>query len=309
MIKKKLAICLLTYNHSSFIIESLKSIKEQSFKNFDLFISDDDSTDDTYYKMNIFLKNNFSRYKLYKQKKNIGVTRNCNFLLNKIRSKYKFLVFFSGDDLMCKDRLKLQINFLQKNPNASFCYSNCYWLINSYRLKFKHFHFFQKPPKHFKDLIEDLSIPLLTIMYNLKFMRNLKYEERFGYVSDIMMILKLWKKSKPVFLNQTLMLYRRHAASIMMSKNIVKDRKEIKKFILQKYKKKYHNSIKYFDMLIYYSVCIAKLQENKKISFTQYIKLMRMTLKSVKWFFRCMLFTSIYFKNKFTYFNTKTSLR
>ena len=94
MIKKKLAICLLTYNHSSFIIEALKSIKEQSFKNFDLFISDDDSTDDTYYKMNIFLKNNFSRYKLYKQKKNIGVTRNCNFLLNKIRSKYKFLVFF-----------------------------------------------------------------------------------------------------------------------------------------------------------------------------------------------------------------------
>ncbi len=296
---------MLTYNHSTFIIEALKSIKEQSFKNFDLFISDDSSTDNTYYKMKDFLKNNFSNYELYKQKKNIGVTNNCNFLLKKTRSKYKFLVFFSGDDLMCKDRLKLQINFLQKNPNASFCYSNCYWLINSDSFKFSHFHFFQNPPKNFKDLIEDFSIPLPTIMYNLKFMRNLMYEERFGYLSDIMMILNLWKKSKPVFLNLSLMFYRRHGASIMMSKNIVKDRKEIKKFILQKYKKKYSKSIKYFDMLIYYSECIAKLQEKKKISFIQYMKLMKMSLKSVKWSIRCLQLTFFYFKHKFTNFNTK----
>lgn len=303
MIKKKIAICLLTYNHSAFIIEALKSIKEQSFKNFDLFISDDSSTDNTYYKMKNFLKNNFSNYELYKQKKNIGVTKNCNFLLKKTRSKYKFLVFFSGDDLMCKDRLKLQINFLQKNPNASFCYSNCYWFVNSKKYKLKHFPFFQKPPKNFANLIEDCTIPIPTITYNLKFMRNMLFNEKFKYLSDMIMVLNLWKKSKPVFLNKPLLFYRRHPKSIMMSKNILNERKKIKNFFLSKYKNKYPESVKNFQMLIQYADCINKLKKKKKINFTQYIILIKMFSKSVKWLLRCCILTFFYFKYKFSYDN------
>jgi alpha-1,3-rhamnosyltransferase len=298
--KSKVAVCLLTYNHSDFIIETLKSIKQQSFKNFDLFVSDDKSTDDTYYKTKSFLKKNFFNYKLYRQTKNIGVTRNCNFLLKKTRSKYKFLVLFAGDDLMTQDRLRLQINCLQKNPNASFCYSNCYWVFNSEKFKFRHFHFFQKTPKNFKDLIEDFSIPTPTIMYNGKFMRKILFDESFTYLSDMVMVLNLWKESKPVFLNRSLTLYRRHQGSMMISKNITHDRKKIKKFILNKNKGKYNESIKHFEMLILYSDCIAKLKNKINISFAQYIKLIKMVLTSIKWSARCVVLTFFYFKNKFT---------
>lgn len=301
MKKIKVAVGLLTYNHTHFIIDCLKSIHAQNFKKFDLFISDDKSTDDTFDKTKFFLKNNFSRFKLYKQKKNVGVTLNCNFLLKKIRSKYDFLVLISGDDLMVPDRLKLQINLLKRNPRASFCYSNCYWFINSKKYKFQHFPIFQKPPKNFKDLIEEFSIPIPTITYNLKFMRNMLFDEKFKYLSDIIMVLNLWEKSKPVFLNKPLLFYRRHQKSIMMSRNIINERKKVNKFLLTKYKSKYPSSVKNFNALIQYTECINKLKKNKKINFKQYMQSIKMISKSIKWMLRCCVLTFYYLRYQFSY--------
>jgi glycosyltransferase involved in cell wall biosynthesis len=118
MIKKsKVAIGLIAYNHSNFIIDAIKSIQEQNYKNFDLFVSVDKSIDNTYYIAKNFLKKNFSNYRLYNQKKNIGVTGNSNILLKKIKFSYKFFSLFSVDDIMRPDKLSLQINALQKRCN------------------------------------------------------------------------------------------------------------------------------------------------------------------------------------------------
>ena len=88
----------------------------------------------------------------------------------------------------------------------------------------------------------------------------------------------------------------------MISKNITQDRKKIKKFILNKDKEKNKNSIKNFEMLILYSDYIAKLKNKTNISFTQYIKLIKIVFTSIKWSARCMVLTFFYFKNKFSTF-------
>ena len=292
----KVAIGLIAYNHSNFIIDALKSIQEQNYKNFDLFVSVDKSIDETYYIAKDFLKKNFSNYRLYNQKKNIGVTGNCNFLLKKIKFRYKFFSLFSGDDIMHPDKILLQTKALQKNPNAPFCYSDCYWFKNKEGFKFRHFGIFQKIPKNYEDLIEDFSIPTPTIMYNAKYIRKLTFKKKFIYLSDMMMVLNLWKKFKPVFINQPLVLYRRHGESIMLSKNLTEDRVNIKKFLHAKFKKKI-KTLQSFDALITYSNLIYKLRNKFTISFTEYMKLMRMAFKSVKWFFRCGSLTIYYLLN------------
>jgi hypothetical protein len=133
-------------------------------------------------------------------------------------------------------------------------------------------------------------------MYNAKYIKKLTFNKKFIYLSDMMMVLNLWKKIKPVFINQPLVLYRRHDKSIMLSKNLTEDRVNIKKFLHAKFKKKI-KILQSFDALITYSSLIFKLRNKFTISFIEYMKLMRMAFKSVKWFFRCGSLTIYYLLN------------
>ena len=306
--KPKVALGLIAYNHSDFIVEALKSVKAQNYKNFDLFVSVDKSADNTHSIAYNFLKKNFSNFKLYKQKKNIGVTGNSNFLLKKIKFKYKFFILFSGDDVMHPNKLSLQIDALKKNPNAPFCYSDCHWTTRNKLFKLRHFSFFQKIPKSYEDLIEDFSIPTPTIMYNAKYVKKLIFEKKFTYLSDMVMVLKLWKKFKPIFISKSLIFYRRHDKSIMLSKDVSKDRINIKKFLHAKFKKKKLQSLKSFEALIIYSNLIFNLRSKHKIDFIEYVKLMHMFFKSPKWFVRCGILTAYYFLNRLNKIFTNKSL-
>ena len=100
------------YNSSKFIEETIKSVLNQTYNNWELLITDDFSTDNTIEIIESYAEND-SRIKLFKLEKNSGaaIARN-NSILN---SKGRFIAFLDSDDLWIHNKLELQIRFMINN--------------------------------------------------------------------------------------------------------------------------------------------------------------------------------------------------
>ena len=110
-----ISIITPTYNSEKFIKETLNLIISQTYQNWELLITDDCSTDNTYKILQEYAKLD-TRIKVFKLPKNsgAGVARN-----NSIKyAKGRFIAFCDSDDLWKKDKLEKQINSMLENDIA-----------------------------------------------------------------------------------------------------------------------------------------------------------------------------------------------
>lgn len=108
---KSLVSCIIpVYNSESTIAETLESLLEQTYKNWEAIIINDGSTDASESIINSYCKND-SRFKLFSQKNaKQAAARNYGIDL----SKGDFIAFLDADDVLFKDRFTLQVNILEK---------------------------------------------------------------------------------------------------------------------------------------------------------------------------------------------------
>ncbi len=104
------SVLLSTFNNESTIKNSIESIIDQTYEDFEFLIIDDASTDNTFKILNEFED---ERIYVFKNRTNIGLTKSLNFLIQK--SKGKYLARQDGDDLSFKDRLKIQREFINQS--------------------------------------------------------------------------------------------------------------------------------------------------------------------------------------------------
>lgn len=147
-------IAVITYNSSQTILETLESIKKQTYKNIELIISDDSSSDNTVAICKKWLLGNnsfFKSYKLIEHPTNTGVSENSNRAYK--ASNGEWIKFIAGDDTMLPDCIEYYIQFSYKHPDMKICQSigkmykekmleNCY--IGNYTHP-KHKLFYQYP--------------------------------------------------------------------------------------------------------------------------------------------------------------------
>ena len=113
----EISIGLAVYNEQNNIEKALKSIISQTHKNFELIISDDCSQDHTFEICKKYSSQD-SRIIIFKQKKNIGVAENFNFVFKK--SKHKYFIWLAGDDIISGDYLEESLKTLIQNENCVF---------------------------------------------------------------------------------------------------------------------------------------------------------------------------------------------
>ena len=101
-----------TYNLELYIEETINSILNQTFTDFEYLIVDDASTDNT---IEIIKSIRDPRIRLIQNKKNQGISYNRNIAIEE--SKGKYLAMIDGDDLAHPSRFKKQIHFLNENEN------------------------------------------------------------------------------------------------------------------------------------------------------------------------------------------------
>ncbi|MEQ9288849.1 MAG: glycosyltransferase family A protein [Cyclobacteriaceae bacterium] len=111
------SIILPTYNRSEFIGDTIKSIKTQTFHDFELIIVDDGSTDNTHQIVTPFLNEKIKYFK--QQNRERGAAR--NFGVKKSNGTY--ITFLDSDDLLYHNHLQVAKDYIEKHPNTSIFHS------------------------------------------------------------------------------------------------------------------------------------------------------------------------------------------
>jgi len=113
--EKLVSIIVPLYNNQLFVEMTLKSVIEQTYKNWELIVIDDCSTDKSFDLVMEYSKKD-DRVKVLKNNKNQGVvaTRNRGITL----ANGEYIAFLDSDDLWKKEKLEKQINFMEKNNFA-----------------------------------------------------------------------------------------------------------------------------------------------------------------------------------------------
>ncbi len=99
-----LSVLLPVYNHAKYVSKAIDSILSQTYKDFELIIIDDASTEDL---MSILSSYTDSRIRLHSNDKNIGVTKTLNKAIKLSRGKY--LARQDSDDISFSKRFEMQI--------------------------------------------------------------------------------------------------------------------------------------------------------------------------------------------------------
>lgn len=117
---EKIDILMATYNGAEYVREQIDSILNQTYTDFNLIISDDNSTDNTYDILKEYSKID-KRIILYKQSRNLGYVRNFEFLLNKVSSKFYMLC--DQDDVWLPEKIEVYYNKM-KDEKLDFVFGD-----------------------------------------------------------------------------------------------------------------------------------------------------------------------------------------
>jgi glycosyltransferase involved in cell wall biosynthesis len=116
----RLTIGLAVYNGENFLAQSIESLLGQAYKDFELIISDNASTDCTAEICIQYAKQD-SRIRYFRQNQNIGSAPNHNFTIHKARGE--LFKTASHDDLYGRDLLQLCVEALDKDPAVVLAHS------------------------------------------------------------------------------------------------------------------------------------------------------------------------------------------
>lgn len=158
------------YNGEKYVAETIKSVLEQTYKNFELVIVDDASTDDTVRIISEFKKKD-SRIRLIKLESNQGAAVARNTAIE--NSNGQFIAFLDSDDLWLPEKLEKQLNYMLDNDIA-FSFTK-YVRIKEDGTLTKNV---SKAPEKvtYTDLMKHCVIGCLTVMINRNKVQDLQME-------------------------------------------------------------------------------------------------------------------------------------
>ena len=111
----KVSVCIPTYNGARDIAATLDCIKAQTYDNIEIIVTDDCSADDTLK----IITEKYPDVLVHKNETRLGLTGNWNRSTSLATGKY--IKIMGQDDILDPDSIRLQVEALEKHPNAVLC--------------------------------------------------------------------------------------------------------------------------------------------------------------------------------------------
>lgn len=228
MLDPLVTIVVATYHSSKYVLETLESVKLQTWQNIELIISDDCSTDNTVDICQRWLEGNktrFVRAELITVPQNTGVSANCNRCIRAAAGDW--IKFIAGDDILLPGCMEANVAFVKENPGANAIFSQ----VRLYLNEFKEQSFLRIVPANHPMNIMDPGFSatdqhrLLLLSDRITFTPSVflnkaallsvgGYDEENRLIEDYPMWLKLTKAgNKLFFFSQPTVGYRMHNAA------------------------------------------------------------------------------------------------
>ena len=135
--KKKpiVSIILNCFNGEKYLYESLKSVENQAYKNWELVFWDNKSTDNS---KGIFKSFLHKKFRYFMSQKHTSLYEARNLAIQK--AKGQFIAFIDSDDTWNKDKLTLQMKYF-KDKEVAVVYGNLWLKKESFNEKKKHINY------------------------------------------------------------------------------------------------------------------------------------------------------------------------
>lgn len=207
-----ISVIMPAYNSKNFIKESLCSALNQTYKNIEIIVVDDCSTDGTS-EIIKQIQNNDSRIKYYRLDENSGAAVARTIAMEKANGIY--FSFLDSDDIWKEDKLEKQIVYM-KNNNILFC-ATAYEIIDEDKNKLVKVLY---PPvkTNYNRLLLDCPVGNSTIVYDASVLGKF-IVPNIRKRNDDALWLRILKKTKYIYgMNDILTLYRVRKNSISSNK-------------------------------------------------------------------------------------------
>ncbi len=199
------------YNGEKYLRETIESILNQTYKDFEFIIIDDGSTDNS---VKIIESYNDSRIKLYKNEKNMGISDSTNKGIELAKGEY--IALTDHDDIYYNTRLEKQVKYLDENMDVGAV--SAWWSINGEKIEyfFENVNIFtillwyQKGKNKFRYAVIN---PTLMVRKDIFIKYGLKYDYDYNFAQDMNMVFDLLKVTKIKVLQEVLVNYRWHGGN------------------------------------------------------------------------------------------------
>jgi teichuronic acid biosynthesis glycosyltransferase TuaG len=246
----QVSIIIAYYKKKLFFEETINSILNQTYYNFEVIViyDDDDKSELTFIKK---ILSKLPNYKIIINKKNIGAGLSRNKGIRFAKGKY--IAFCDADDLWYKKKLEKQINFM-KQKKISFSHTS-YKIINYHGKVLGYFKIAKK--LNYQNLLKSCDIATSSVMISRDLIKKDLFFSNFTTKEDYSLWLKIVKKENQLLgINDNLLFWR-------SSKNSLSDsffQKIFDAFKVYKFNEKYNTVIS-----IYFVIRLSLFALIKKI--------------------------------------------
>ncbi len=235
---KVVSVVMPAYNAEKYIKEAIDSVLNQTFKNFELIIVDDGSTDNT---ESIIKSYNDNRI-VYIKKKHSGISETLNLGIKRASGVY--IARMDTDDMMYKNRLERQVAFMQNNPQYDMVGCGFEWGNG-------------KPEKEYWQWPDNAEVKMYhfengnvighpTVMFRYSSLYNLPflYEKLYDGCEDMKLWLTMLSHDKRIYMLKEVLHYYRQHPEQCVNTNTYKHEFDYTKAILRAYSKKNSDNAK-----------------------------------------------------------------
>lgn len=210
MVNPKISIIIPVYNGEKYIAQAIESVLAQTYKNFEIIIINDGSTDNSLEKIKPYLSLPNIKY-IEQHNKGVAAARNTGI----VNYAGELIALLDQDDLWLSEKLKVQVDYLAKNTDVGLVHSNfAYidkkgkqiyptdaWITDAKGMCFKRL------------FIGNAIAPLTVIMKRECMDRVGLFDEEISYCDDYELWLRIARHFRIGHIDQILALYRLHGSN------------------------------------------------------------------------------------------------
>ena len=236
-----ISVIIPTYNSAQYIIEAIESALNQTYKDYEIIVVDDGSTDNTRELLEPYIRKQVIQY-VYQSNQGVAAARNRGIGI----SNGEFIAFLDADDILDKDSIRCRLNALHSYRDRADClFGDCIFFYDDgiKRLEDKQTlwekrRFFEILPRTtiseengevmllnsdlYRTLIRECYFRVQSLLMSRKaFMETGGFDETLGFHEDWDLFLRYSKLKNIVILKKPMAYIRRGTTSLSTHSDIV----------------------------------------------------------------------------------------
>lgn len=219
----KISVIITSYNYEHYIKDAVESVLNQTFRDFELIIIDDCSTDNS-----VEIIKNFSdeRIKFIQNDKNYGLKYSIQKALQSAQGEW--IAFLESDDLWVPDTLEIRLKYAEKYSDVGIIFNDVEefgdegWLKavkNNFTRTRKILNKLKFPKNIFYNInVHNLIMTFSSVMIKREYFENLNFNTPIDALLDWWIYIHISYHTKAFYIKEKLTKWRQHRQSYILRK-------------------------------------------------------------------------------------------